>query len=1055
MPQDIFNNENEFELALIAMLQTRGWEKEIIEYPTEADLLRNWANILYENNRQQDRLDCYPLTDTEMQQVIEQVNTLHTPLALNSFINGGTTSVRRDNPDDKAHFGQEITLKIYDRDEIAAGQSRYQIVRQPKFPVASTMLPKRRGDLMLLINGMPVFHIELKKSGIPVSQAYHQIEKYSKEGVFSQGIFSLVQVFVAMTPSETKYFANPGYDGIFNPDFYFHWADFNNEPVNEWHRIASDLLSIPMAHQLIGYYTVPDTRDGVLKVMRSYQFFAAAKICDRVAQHHWEDQKPLGGHVWHTTGSGKTMTSFKSAQLIANAATADKVIFLMDRIELGTQSLEEYQGFADDSDNVQGTSNTDALVQKLEDFINKNMRLIVTSIQKMALVYDKKRGEEGGYDRSRLDKIREKRLVFIVDECHRSTFGDMFISIKQQFPRALFFGFTGTPIIGDPMFPEDTHTTVDVFGDELHRYTIGDGIRDKNVLGFYPTKVLTFSDHDLHQAVAFDAVGTNDLDVIFADERRASLYNRIMALPMVSGKNAEDTNIQGIEDSLPKSQYTTDAHHSKVVEDIVQQFKSLSQNHKFHAILATNSIPEAIDYYHRFKAEYPWLRVTAIFDPSIDNVAGAIIREQALIEILKDYNDMFDMSFGLPQWQSFKKDVGRRMAHKKPYKDIAREQQLDIMIVVDQMLTGFDSKWVNTLYFDKILRNENIIQAFSRTNRIFGHDKPFGIIRYYRKPHTMETLIADAIDKYSGNKPYAVFADKLERNIGGMNDNFEIIKQVFESEGIEDFARLPQDLIAQHEFADKFRRLNNYLDAARMQGFHWKKKTYRVTDESGNVHRVRIFFDEKTYLTLAQRYKELFASGGGGGEPTDDIPFDIEPHLIQIDTDRIDSDYMNSRFTKFLVALGSEDAEQVKEELLRTFARLSADDQKFANIILHDIQSGALHVESGKPLTEYIVEYQARAKNDQIHRFAEAIGVDENVLRELMELHPSSESIDRGGKFTALKQTLNKAKAKTFLEQENGESVPMFMVNIKADQILRQFILAGGFDIDEIDTDVT
>ena len=311
MPQDIFNNENEFELALIAMLKTRGWEKEVIEYPSESDLVRNWAKILYENNRQVDRLGDYPLTDTEMQQIIDKVNMLHTPLALNGFINGGTTEVRRDNPDDTAHFGQSVTLKIYDKDEIAAGQSRYQIVRQPRFPVASHILPKRRGDLMLLINGMPVFHIELKKSGIPVSQAYHQIEKYSHEGIFSQGIFSLVQVFVAMTPNETKYFANPGPEGTFNKDFYFHWADFNNVPINEWYRIASDLLSIPMAHQLIGYYTVPDTTDNVLKVMRSYQFFAATRICDRVAQHHWEELNPMGGHIWHTTGSGKTMTSFK------------------------------------------------------------------------------------------------------------------------------------------------------------------------------------------------------------------------------------------------------------------------------------------------------------------------------------------------------------------------------------------------------------------------------------------------------------------------------------------------------------------------------------------------------------------------------------------------------------------------------------------------------------------------------------------------------------------------------------------------------------------------
>ena len=274
-----FQKEADFEEALIKVLADKGWEKEVIKNPTEQDLIRNWARILYDNNRGIDRLNNYPLTDGEMQQIIEQITELRTPLKLNGFINGKTVSIKRDNPDDKLHFGTEISLKIYDRREIAAGQSRYQIVQQPAFPSKSKMLNDRRGDLMLLINGMPVIHIELKRSGVPVSQAYNQIEKYSYEGVFT-GLFSLVQVFVAMNPEETRYFANPGPDGKFNTDYYFHWADFNNEPINDWKAIASSLLSIPMAHQLIGFYTVADNADGVLKVMRSYQYYAASAISD-------------------------------------------------------------------------------------------------------------------------------------------------------------------------------------------------------------------------------------------------------------------------------------------------------------------------------------------------------------------------------------------------------------------------------------------------------------------------------------------------------------------------------------------------------------------------------------------------------------------------------------------------------------------------------------------------------------------------------------------------------------------------------------------------------
>lgn len=259
----MFQRESDFENALIQILTTKGWEDQILKYPTEDNLLKNWAKILFDNNRGIDRLGDCPLTDGEMQQIIEQITELRTPLKLNGFINGKTVSIKRDNPEDKVHFGKEISLKIYDRLEIAAGQSRYQIVEQLVFRGKSRLLNDRRGDLLLLINGMPVIHIELKRSGVPVSQACNQIEKYAHEGVFT-GLFSLVQVFVAMNPDESLYFANPGPDGRFNPDYYFHWADFNNEPINDWKLIASSLLSIPMAHQLIGFYTVADDADGIL-----------------------------------------------------------------------------------------------------------------------------------------------------------------------------------------------------------------------------------------------------------------------------------------------------------------------------------------------------------------------------------------------------------------------------------------------------------------------------------------------------------------------------------------------------------------------------------------------------------------------------------------------------------------------------------------------------------------------------------------------------------------------------------------------------------------------
>lgn len=1040
----IFNKESDFEEALIKILSEKGWEKEVLKNYSEQDLLRNWANILFENNRDIDRLNDYPLTDSEMQQILEQIEALRTPLKLNGFINGKSVSIVRDNPDDKLHLGKEVSLKIYDRREIAAGQSRYQIVQQPKFPTKSKLLNDRRGDLMLLINGMPVIHIELKKSGIPVSQAYNQIEKYSHEGIFS-GLFSLVQIFVAMEPNEAVYFANPGPDGKFNPDYYFHWADFNNEPINEWDKVASTLLSIPMAHQLIGFYTVADDSDGVLKVMRSYQYFAASAISDKVAKAKWEGNNQLGGYVWHTTGSGKTMTSFKSAQLIASSKDADKVIFLMDRIELGTQSLKEYRGFADENESVQATENTNVLITKLKSS-NPADTLIVTSIQKMSNIKD----EAGGLNARDIELISDKRIVFIVDEAHRSTFGDMLLTIKNTFPKAMFFGFTGTPIQDENQKKKNTTSTV--FGNELHRYSIADGIRDKNVLGFDPYKVLTFKDKDVRKVVALEKAKAQTEEEAISDPVKSKIFYKYMdanQVGMVGHFDAKGDYIKGIEDYIPNVQYTTEEHTTMVVKDILENWVTLSHNSKFHAIFATSSIPEAINYYRLFKAMKPHLKVTALFDPSIDNNGGVQFKEDGLVEIISDYNEQYGQEFSIPTFAKMKKDIAARLAHKKPYERIANEpaKQIDLLIVVDQMLTGFDSKWINTLYMDKVLQYENIIQAFSRTNRLFGPDKPFGTIRYYRKPHTMERNINAAVKLYSGDRPLGLFVQHLIDNLKQMNGLFESITDLFAGSGIENFEKMPDDTSACRKFAKDFNEFNSYLEAAKIQGFKWNVLSY-VDEETGEVIDVTI--DENTYLILVLRYKEL--TGGGGGTGGDDVPYDLAGYITEIDTGLIDADYMNSKFDKYIKLLSVEGTtkeaiEQAETELHKTFATLSQEEQKYANIFLHDIQRGDVKVAEGKSLRDYINEYLSKARNDQIHRISVAIGVDENMLRNVMGLKLNENNLNEFGRYDELKKTVDKAKAKEYFEKVEGTKIIPPKVNVKVDKLLRDFIINGGYEI--------
>lgn len=1040
----IFKTEAEFEVAMIAALQNKGWENHVLKNPTEEDLLKNWADILFENNRGIDRLNDAPLTDTEMQQILEQVLALRSPLKLNGFINGKTVSITRDNPDDPLHLGKEVSLKIYDRREIAAGQSRYQIAQQPTFRSKSRILNDRRGDLMLLINGMPVIHVELKKSGIPVSQAYHQIEKYSDEGIFT-GIFSLVQIFVAMQPEETVYFANPGPDGVFNKDFYFHWADFNNEPINNWKDIATYLLSIPMAHQMIGFYTVADDSDGVLKVMRSYQYFAANAISDRVSKIDWSDKQLLGGYIWHTTGSGKTMTSFKSAQLIANSKDADKVIFLMDRIELGTQSLLEYRAFKEDNEEVQATEDTHALITKLKSK-NPADTLIVTSIQKMSNIKD----EEDGSNAADIEMMNSKRIVFIVDEAHRSTFGDMLITVKQTFPDAVFFGFTGTPIQKENQKKKNTTSTV--FGDELHRYSIADGIRDGNVLGFDPYKVLTYKDIDLRKAVALMKANAATEEEAINDPEKAKQYYKYMdtaKVRMAGYREKSDKYVEGIEDHLPIEQYQRVEHQKMVIQDILDNWLRLSHASKFHALFATSSISEAIEYYRLIKETKPDLKITALFDPNIDNNGGVKFKEDGLVEILDDYNAKYVQDFTLATHGKFKKDISARLAHKKPYERIERtpEKQIDLLIVVDQMLTGFDSKWVNTLYMDKVLRYENIIQAFSRTNRLFGPDKPFGTIRYYRYPSTMERNINDAVALYSGNKPLGLFVEHLDYNLEKINQIYADILRLFTLAGIKDFSRLPDDVDECGRFAKLFSSLNEYLEAAKIQGFTWKQQKYHFKNPKKIVEMA---FDENTYLILALRYKELFTEGSGGS--SGDIPFDIDGHLVAIDTGRIDTNYMNSRFEKYLKVLSQDDIDQDQlqvtlDELHKSFATLTQEEQKYANIFIHDVQSGNAEIEDGKPFRDYITEYQFRAKNDQVRKLANALGINISKLENLMNVGITEANINEYGRFDDLKKTVDRGKAKAYFEAVEGMSIPEFRLSIKIEKLLKDFIIRGGFDI--------
>uniref|UniRef100_UPI003890DEB9 type I restriction endonuclease subunit R, EcoR124 family n=1 Tax=Anaerovibrio sp. TaxID=1872532 RepID=UPI003890DEB9 len=979
--------------------------------------------------------------------------TCKTPLEIYNFVNGKFVKIRRTNPDDELHFGKEVSLKVYDPMEIAAGQTCYQIARQPMFTRRDDILPDRRGDLMLLINGMPLFHVELKRSGISVGEACYQIKKYAHEGIFT-GFFSLVQIFVAMEPEETLYYTNPGPDGKFNSDFYFHWADFNNEPINDWQKIAGQLISIPEAHRLIGFYTIADSMDGVLKVMRSYQQYATEQILNCVQEHDWQENNQRGGYIWHTTGSGKTMTSFKAAQLIVDCGFADKVIFLLDRIELSTQSLRLYRAFAGDSTEVQDTEDTMTLITKLASD-NPNDSLIVSSMQKMGTLKEDsdilaKRSKE-------IAKIQSLRLVFIVDECHRNVFGEMMNTAKEVFPNALFFGFSGTPVLEENQ--KANSTTSDIFGNELHRYTIADGIRDKNVLGFDPVLVKVYEDKKLRQQVALHEANAKSVDEAVKDPEKAEVYYYFMdshMVPMAGYVKDDGKYIKGIEDYVPRGQYEKDEFENAVVAHIMEDFVTVSHNRKFHGIFATSSIPEAIQYYRKFKEQAPDINITCLFDPTIDNKGKSIEKEDGIKEMLEDYQKTFNVYFDITGYANFKKDVAARLAHKVPYKniDLKPEEQLDLLIVVNQMLTGFDSKWVNRLYLDKVLKNQDLIQAFSRTNRLFDiNEKPFGRIYYYRMPHTMYKNIGEAVKLYSGDRPLGLFADRLADNVIHMNDRYHEIKALFVKAGIPDMDKLPEGIPARAKFAKLFREFSTYYQAARIQGFKWETNEYGDKNplDDSIKKTIKVEFTKTDYDILVQRYKELRKPNGGGGKP-EEVTFLIDTYLVEQETGVIDYKYMNSHFVKWLKQLHNPNvSEDVQEETLaqlhKSFAFLSQEDQKLANLFLGDVKSGDAEIHEDWSLQDYINQYGTRVQDNKIKKMVEYLGCDEALLSNFLTTEVTEENIDDYGRFTALKNSIVMEQASHYFTNILGQEIRKKDVMRKADIMLRNFLISGGKDL--------
>ena len=535
--------------------------------------------------------------------------------------------------------------------------------------------------------------IELKRRGVDIKEAVNQIMRYRKHSY--QGLYHYIQLFVVSNGVDTKYFANSDKDILYSHTFF--WTDDNNIRITNLKDFSIVFLARDLLIKMLTRFTILNDTDRIMMIMRPYQVYATEALIRQATLTN------RNAYIWHTTGAGKTLTSFKTAQILATIPSIKKVIFLVDRKDLDTQTTEEFNKF--EAGSVDATDRTDILVKQIKD---KNRQLIITTIQKMANAV--KRPQYAKV----MDEYRNEKVVFIIDECHRSQFGDMHKDIVRHFAKAQFFGFTGTPRfeINGKVEGKITQTTEKLFGECLHSYLIKDAIFDNNVLGFHVEYIKTIEGaYDENDSTMTEAIDVGEL--FMADERMSMIANHI-----------------------------------------IQNHKAKTRNRQYTAIFAVSSIPMLIKYYDIFKSIKHDLNISGIFSygANEDYEDHDEHSRDALERIIKDYNKTFNTNFSTDTFAAYHKDISDRVKGKKT-------KPLDILLVVNMFLTGFDSKPLSVLYVDKDMMYHDLLQAYSRTNRVEKETKPWGIIVCYRN---LKKKTDDAIALFSQGHPDGVLTQPFE-----------------------------------------------------------------------------------------------------------------------------------------------------------------------------------------------------------------------------------------------------------------------------------------------------
>lgn len=860
---------------------------------THEDLWNNFRKILEINNKSV--LADYPLTDSEFRQ-IQNAMTFSSFYEAGKFLVGenGVAKILLQRED--SSLGK-VSLVVFKREDVAGGSSVYQVINQFVAPKTMGLDQNARFDVTLLINGLPLIQIELKKRSVSHMDAYNQIKNYIATDKY-RGLFSCLQCFVISNGSTTRYIA-ANTDTKLNKKFLTRWNDRDNHPVDDLFGFARDVLSIPQAHQLISHYSVLDNDGENIILLRPYQIHAIKALKEAASKHE-------SGYVWHTTGSGKTLTSYKASRNLYQIPRIEKTIFIVDRVDLDQQTTSSFLAYAaNDTVDIESTDNVKNLKSHL---LSDDRSVVVTTVQKLNYMINNR---DKWLTDSQVSKLRKLEIAFVIDECHRAISPFQQNILKKFFINSLWYGFTGTPIFAEnkkAAVGDLPQTTEEQFGRRLHEYTVKEAIGDGAVLGF--------------QVENMDMIGESVYDIVANVKPDMDVYKY----------EREDLEVY-----IPDTVYENDEYKLAVIDKIINGMArrfalDRGRGKTYGAILTTSSIKDAKDYYRLFReviegrsdvkvsdriksmvADFPKIAMTYSI---AENDESTIENKEAMKEALAYYNEDYGTSFSLETIGSYNRNLNERLARKKDkYK--SRAEQVDIVIVVDRLLTGFDSPSMSLLLIDRApMTPQGLIQVFSRTNRLYDERKSYGQIITFRTPKAFEEAIENAFKLYSNGGENYVTAPSYEESREKFDQS---VKELLTYELVES-PEIEYGIEKMVEFVSAFQKFDK-ANAAVMVYSEYEEDEEYYKNAIGST-TLEKYFDQYNYI------KALLPKT----EETDiNLPLDLYYEPVSIHQGTIDYNYLASLMQEKAKNRSSNDAKQ-DSEIEKTIEELAKTNPEKAEI---------------------------------------------------------------------------------------------------------------------------